>query len=293
MGMLGQGTRRRLRRCELRECIEGDRVALKILVTFAVDAEFAPWRKARKFVANGMKGVPTYLARIGDADVSVILTGVGPNAARTAMFDKCRSDASGERYFDFCISAGLAGALRSGYRIGEVIAAQAVISDGPERADFPFKGVSSSEKLVRIAEECGARHAPKFLTVNHIVGSVEEKARLAASADLVEMESFEVLTEAAAWGASGISIRAVSDLCEESLPLDFSPAIDEKGKVHSISVIGELARHPRALPGLIRFARRSRLAAGRLAEFLEVFVARLSELPDSLNEFRMEGVSAT
>jgi adenosylhomocysteine nucleosidase len=266
---------------------------VKILVTFAVDAEFAPWRKARRFVSNQRNGLTAYFARIGDAEVTVVLTGVGPEAARSTMSNKCLTDASGERYFDFCVSTGLAGALRPGYKIGEVVAAQTVITDGHEREDFPFRGISASEKLVQIAVECGARRAAKFQTANHIVNGAAEKARIAAGADLVEMESFEVLTEVAAWGASGICVRAVCDLCEESMPLDFSPAIDEKGKVHSMRVLGELARHPGALPGLIRFARRSRLAARQLAEFLENFVIHLSQLQEIRNEFQMEGVSTT
>ncbi len=56
---------------------------MRILVTFAVEAEFAPWRKLREFkkntVPNGpsSQGVSLFKTTFRDDDVEVLLTGIG------------------------------------------------------------------------------------------------------------------------------------------------------------------------------------------------------------------------
>ncbi len=76
---------------------------MNILVTFAVEAEFAPWRNRRKF--RRLPGEwPRFEAQFGGARVRAVLTGMGQThaleAARRMLPDRP----------DICISTGLAGA---------------------------------------------------------------------------------------------------------------------------------------------------------------------------------------
>ena len=58
---------------------------MKILVTFALETEFAPWRKLRAFRRVGSESHALYEAQTGDAQVKVALTGIGQENARRAL----------------------------------------------------------------------------------------------------------------------------------------------------------------------------------------------------------------
>src|SRR3989304_5274057 len=110
---------------------------MRILVTFALDAEFAPWRRLRRFRRVALAAPSLYEARVGAADVRVALTGVGAAHARRIIPQALAEGA------DLCISTGLAGGLRMGQRTGEGLAARAGLA--PPRAvffekDFPLAG---------------------------------------------------------------------------------------------------------------------------------------------------------
>ncbi len=234
---------------------------MRILVTFAVDAEFAPWRKLRGFEKHTDGVAEFFAARIGGADVNVLLTGVG---GRSAWLEATKIVWDGD--VDICISSGLAGALRSEYRIGDVLAAREIQAIGWKRV------VASDAKLVRLAEEHGARAVNSFYSADRVISLASEKRELGKVADAVEMESGEVLYEAAAFGAKGIAIRGISDAADEDLPLDFNKVMTSAGEVSIPRVLGEVVRHPLSTPALVRFGNQSRIAAEKLAAFLDRYV---------------------
>src|SRR2546426_6844680 len=55
---------------------------MRILVTFAVHAEFALWRRMRRFRRTRWATRPAYVTQIDGAEIGVVLTGVGPQRAR-------------------------------------------------------------------------------------------------------------------------------------------------------------------------------------------------------------------
>ena len=244
---------------------------MRILVTFAVDAEFAPWRKLRAFEKRS-KGVAGFFAsRIGDTDVNVLLTGVG---GKGAWLEATKAVWDGD--VDVCISTGLAGALRSEYQLGEILAAKEVQAVGWNRV------VVSDVRLVRLAEAHGARSVDSFYSADHVISLASEKRELGKLADAVEMESGEVLYEAAAFGARGIAIRGISDTADEDLPLDFNKVMTPAGELSMSRVFGEVVRHPLSTPALMRFGSQSRMAAERLAAFLDRYVEAVASSMDTI-----------
>src|SRR5579863_1147035 len=117
---------------------------MKILVTFAVRAEFAPWQRRRNFMRLPGEW-PVFEAMFGNARVRAILTGMGQEHALAAA----RSSLAYRP--DICISTGLAGALRSEYRPGDILAARLVSEVGEPLA------VASHRELLLAAVDCGAR----------------------------------------------------------------------------------------------------------------------------------------
>jgi adenosylhomocysteine nucleosidase len=230
---------------------------VRVLVTFALAQEFAPWRKQGGFRPVALPAAEAYRRQSGDIEVMALVTGAGPeNAAREA------ARALGDGRYDLVISSGVAGGLRPEHRPGVVLAARRVrrLTDGREL-------VPAAEWTERAVEQ-GAREAV-FVTAPHVAGTAGEKLRLGEMADVIEMESFAVLETAAARGVPAAAIRAVSDPVEAELPLDFNRVFDVRGRVRGAALAAALARKPAALAGLVRLGRETRRAAAILADFLE------------------------
>jgi adenosylhomocysteine nucleosidase len=241
---------------------------LKILVTFALENEFAPWRAGHDFQKEKWGDSEAYVAEIGGAEVGVVLTGVGTRQARMG-FPKTAWGESGS--VELCISSGLAGGLKPEYQIGQVLAAKSVVSEFP-RTDSDKTGLESSASLVSFAAQCGATVVDRFYTAEHVVAKAEEKRHLGLTADAVEMESFEILRAAGEEGVPAVAIRSISDSADQDLPLDMSGIFTEEGQVSIPRVLGQVALHPGAVPGLVKLGKQSKIAAESLARFLDQYV---------------------
>src|SRR5579862_6742696 len=143
---------------------------MKILVTFAVRAEFGPWQRRRSF--RRLQGEwPVFESEFGGTHVRAVLTGMGQSHAREAV-RRVLSDRP-----DICISTGLAGALRAGYRPGDILAARLVSEVGEPVA------VASHRELLSTALDCGARQVERFATSKTLVTRAEQKRHLGSEAE--------------------------------------------------------------------------------------------------------------
>lgn len=255
---------------------------MRILVTFAVDAEFALWRRMRRFRRTRWGTRPAYVTQIDGAEIGVVLTGVGPQPARLAAFEVMMAEP-----LDICVSAGLAGALQAEHLPSEIVAARGVWSEEESGT------IRSDELLVHWAGECGAKTVEKLCTSDHLVLTAREKARLGVFADAVEMESFEVLKEARAWNVRAVAVRAISDAASEDLPLDFTGLVGARGEMRIFRLLREIARRPGSWPALARFGHQSRRAAASLTLFLDRYMAHLANRGAELHSEVAEEISCT
>lgn len=237
---------------------------MKVLVTLAVEQEFAPWCRLRLFRRVSRGRVPSFTTEIGSAEVRVALTGMGRLALERVLPALFNDEPA------CCISAGLAGALSPDLRLGEVVAAAAV------RSLPPGSAVEADPKMLERAVGCGARRVSAFLTVPRVVITAGEKRDLSSVADAVEMESFRLLSAAGERAIPAIAVRAVSDAADQDLPLDFNRVIDRRGRLSPSRLLAEVLRRPQRVPALVRLGGASRRAAGRLATFLDGYVASLA-----------------
>jgi nucleoside phosphorylase len=244
---------------------------MKILVTFALENEFAPWRKMRHFGRVSVDAWDqTYEAKVGSVDVRVVLTGAGRFAAQ-----RCLGRAF-DHMPDICIASGLSGGLKTAYRSGAILAARTVGDVSGTRL------IRSDAGLISGAGECGAKVVEKFLVSDRVVSTVEEKKSLGAFADALDMESLYILAAAAHKDVRAVAIRAISDDVESNLPLDFDRTFNERGAVSMSKVLGQIIARPHRISGLIRLKHESERAAATLAGFLDVYVQRvtLDPLPE-------------
>src|SRR5215470_15296241 len=154
---------------------------MRILVTFAVDAEFAPWRKLRNFNSRAIEGFEILQAQIGRATVEFVVTGMGMENARKG------AEAAMSEPHNFCIASGFAGALKPSHKVGDILVARAVQQLGKS------KTIGCSHNLFRAAWQNQAKEAKMFLTVENVITSAEEKQQLSPFADAIDMESFATL----------------------------------------------------------------------------------------------------
>lgn len=248
---------------------------MRILVTFAVEAEFAPWRACRTFDRQKAERLQLWKSVIGNSEIFVVLTGMGDTSAN--VMELMMRVASGNQKFDVCVSSGLAGALRPDYMLSDIVVAR-LLKSGVAHADLARDWLETDKELVSQALAVGAKPAEAFYTADKVLTTAEQKSLLAAKADVVEMESFDVLKEGYAWGARCVAIRAISDRADEDLPIDFNRTISTDNRVSVPRVLAEVAKNPGSLGALIRFGKQSRGAAEALAVFLEAFVIELVQV---------------
>jgi adenosylhomocysteine nucleosidase len=242
---------------------------MRILVTFAVEAEFAPWRKMRPFVSSTRGNVEAYTTRIQDAELIVLLTGVG---GRRAWAEATSIIWDGN--VDVCVSSGLAGALRKQHRPGDVLVPREVHTTSWDKV------IPTDKALVELASKCGAKVVEAFYSADRVIVRSDEKLDLGEKRmDAVEMETGDILLEAVAFGARVVAIRGISDGADEALPLDFNRSVTEDGEVSINRLLAQVAVCPSSIPALIRFGLRSRRAARKLAMVLDKYVEALAQLP--------------
>jgi adenosylhomocysteine nucleosidase len=237
---------------------------MKILVTFAVQAEFAPWQRRRNFMRLPGEW-PVFEAMFGSARVRVLLTGMGQEHAQNAV----------KRSFDYrpdiCVSSGLAGSLQSAYRPGDILVARLVSEVGEPVA------VASHRELLSTALDCGAKQIERMATSRTLVARAEQKRQLGSQAEAVEMESYTILAEAARCGVPAVAIRAISDTADFDMPYDFERARDARGQIRTMGVVSQVLRRPGGLKDLLKLAQDSRFASRRLADFLDAFAGTLAD----------------
>jgi nucleoside phosphorylase len=245
---------------------------MKILVTFAVEAEFAPWRRRHSFnpvempTPLGVKSCNSYRGVVFGNNVDVLLTGIGWEATQTASSPRYVLRELLKLQPDACVSSGLAGGLASDLQAGEVVAARAISL----RADKSV--VHCNSNLVRLAEEAGARVKRMQVTEPHIVSEASAKASLSTFADFVDMEGFYILQIVNGTTIPAISVRAISDTHEDNLPPGIENLVDREGHLQTLPLLKLVLRRPSQIPSLVDFGSKSNRATVGLADFLDRFV---------------------
>lgn len=237
---------------------------MKVLVIYAVEPEFAPWRKLRDFSDTLVGSFTVKTTQVGRASVDFIVSGMGIENARRA------AEAGMSEPHTMCISAGFCASLKQEYPVGDILVPDSV------QDLVAHKTLECGRNLVHAARNDGATGVNKFFTVREIITTAEEKARLAPYAAAADMESFAILEAARGRNLSAVVVRVVSDRFDQDVPAEFAATLDARGRVSVRGVARAVARHPLQLPALIRLGRQSKTAAEGLAHFLEAYIKKLS-----------------
>ncbi|MGC1416928.1 MAG: hypothetical protein WA817_16700 [Candidatus Acidiferrum sp.] len=260
---------------------------MRILVTFAIKAEFSPWAARHPFVPYEFENwerrreFDLFKANIGLDEVTVLLTGMGGESAAKAM-SSIPID-----LHDLCISTGLAGSLDAALLPGDIVVARA------SEASNRDSEATSDGILVDLAASSGAKPVQVSVTSEKIAKTAEEKEELSRKGSIVEMESAHILAAAMQRGVPCVAVRAISDAADEDLPVDFARILDSRGHLKIGGLLKEVGLSPYRIPLLIQFGRQSRTAAKSLADFLDRYISAISQNWARLPHPKIEEVSAT
>lgn len=216
-------------------------------------------------------GVRCHVARQAQTEWWLIPMGVGPQrAAATA------ANVLATRRLDALWSTGFACALGPA-SIGDVLIGTGVTRvDGVTPGEPVACAPSTVEWLRQAAKAKGLEtHDGGFVTVPRVLCRAEEKREMADLAGGVglDMESAALGLVAAEHRIPFAIVRTVSDLLDESLPLDFNLFLRPSGWAKGVATC---LAHPTSLIGLSRLRVQSRIAGQQLTALYRACADRAS-----------------
>lgn len=186
------------------------------------------------------------------ARVRTLITGMGKKNAERAI----RTTVAESRP-RLVLTCGFAGGLESHLQHGEI-----VFSADEESGLKP--------KLLA----AGAREA-KFFCADHIAGSAEEKRviRQKTGADAVEMESEIIRMVCREQKIPSATVRVISDIAGEDLPLDFNGLMTPDQKLDFRKLTLAILKSPGKIGALLRLQKQTSGSAKKLARTLAQIIA--------------------
>jgi nucleoside phosphorylase len=231
-----------------------------IAVTFALPAESQEFLRSLSNKSRAdCSGIRITRGKIDDRMVEVLHTGVGEKVCRHRI-GKLLQD----KQIDCLISAGFAGALTDGLRVGDLLLAKNFST-----VDLGKRWSSLSTLPIHLAD---------MLTVPELIDSGEERMKLAraSGAGAVDMETEFIARACAKLAVPLLSLRVISDTPRDLFPAPANVLFDiERQRTHIPSFATYLLAHPARIPHLIHFARRIARARKILANALGEIVRAL------------------
>ncbi|MDP6454631.1 MAG: hypothetical protein QF898_15115 [SAR202 cluster bacterium] len=183
---------------------------------------------------------------------------------------------------DMMISAGFAGGASEGAKPGEVFLCDRLVAvDGPPflwGKEEVFE-ISSAEMVQRFRQAIlGDRteyQVGACLTVPQFVSNRSMKSWLGDTfnVSLIDMESYWVSEVAGSLGIPSLTVRAVLDPVDQSVPRFIGETVDQGMAVRTLRSVAHLAMNPADAPQLIRLSRQVSVARASLTRFLDKIVA--------------------
>jgi adenosylhomocysteine nucleosidase len=208
------------------------------LICFALKEEAAPFLK----IAAGKTGI------------TILLTGIGRQNAEKSLREFLAGGASVPP--DLVLTCGFAGGLNPDLKLGDII-------------------FETSDETLRVKLlDAGAKQL-KIFCADRIATTVAEKKKLRAEtgADAVEMESAAIHAVCRERGIPCATVRVISDTAGEDLPLDFNTLSKPDRNLDFCKLAWAIARSPGKIPALMQLQKKTRFAAGQLADVLAKIIS--------------------
>ncbi len=223
-----------------------------------------------------IEGTSVWVCPVGSREYWIVRTGMGLENAKQAA-----GRVLAHQPFCLAVSTGFACALMA-VDVGALLAGYDVALARRQGAEVvPMVAVPGIERdviveLVKCVDPSG--HVGRFVSTDRVVTSAAEKRRFAQTTGAIglDMESAALAAEAQRVRVPFVVVRAVSDLLDEDLPLDFNLFLRPTGWITGIA---SLLRAPGSLHGLARLRRQSRTAGENLTAWFRQFAGARATSP--------------
>jgi adenosylhomocysteine nucleosidase len=218
-----------------------------------VDASFTKISSEQVLVCFAVKEEAKFFSPVNAGACKQIVTGMGVrNAGRCIEEELSRSKPR------LVITAGFAGGLNPGFKVGTVVFDEDA-------------GVGMGEKLLKL----NAVKA-RFYCAERVAVSSLEKQKLwqSTKADAVEMESSIIRTKCLQLGIPSVTIRVISDAANEDLPLDFNSLMTADNRIDFAKLTWKLLTNPQKIPDLMKLQKKTAYAARNLGNVLQQLLVR-------------------
>jgi nucleoside phosphorylase len=213
------------------------------------------------------------VGRIASNEVVLFSTGIGPNRARTcadAVFSRrvTTTSAGGHSFTapDAAIIIGLCGGLSPSVAETDLVIYTKSLSTEPGKASL----ACSSELMARlnsvlqlkglVCASVGGITSPRVATT-----PMEKRTLAKSGAEVVDMESYEIIAAASRAGVPVAVVRVVSDGVDRAMP-DFNRAMKPNGEIDGRIAIRICFSHPIITARLFAASRRAIQKLGQAAE---------------------------
>jgi adenosylhomocysteine nucleosidase len=226
----------------------------KVAIIVALEREIAPLINHQPW--HAVKLIPSPYRNYESNYGFIVCSGIGGVAAR-----KAAEEVLGRVGPSLLISAGIAGSLTPGWKVGDVIAPAAVV---------PLGG--TPKKTVSLPEIPGLQRGGTLVSASTIAGP-EEKTNLATQyqADVIDMEAGFVAEVAAAHDVPFAAVKAISDEHDFPLP-DLGRFVASDGRFRTNRFVVYSMLHPMTWPAVCRLARNTTKASRELSRVLRVLL---------------------
>ena len=222
--------------------------------------------------------IPFYQGDMDGRPLMLVQGGIGRNNAVKAT--SCLLEFTN---VDLLISAGVAGGIRHGLNVGDLVVAERVCYSG--QVDFDGEELqlesdfACKEEIVQLARQFSndpesKMHFGNLLTVDKVINQASTKKRIGEQNSFlaVEMESAAVAEVAYEKGVGFAAIRSISDDIDDDLHLDYDNMISDEGKVKVTNIALSVLKNPQKLTLLSRLNKQTRRASKNLANFMTKLV---------------------
>ena len=233
----------------MQACVVSESDPRRVLLLAPMRSELQPI--VRELSMGAPSGDPAiHRGKVGDTEVLATTIGVGPAAAARTTASLLLAET-----VDHVVVCGIAGAVGPDMRIGEVIVPGVVIdgSTGRSLTPDPLGAVKPSGAILTVGE----------LVIDPTeVGKLEQDGVVA-----LDMESSAVGIVCRRLGVPWTVFRSISDRAGDGMVDDMVLGmLNENGSANVGAAIRLVLLHPGRIPGLIRLARDSGVAARAAAK---------------------------
>jgi nucleoside phosphorylase len=214
---------------------------MHLLVCFALKEEAASFRKMAAGTAAAAQAA------------SILITGIGRRNAEKSLREFLATNSP-----KLVLTCGFAGGLNPDLAIGTVV------------FELPESPLSTFNFQLSTRLSAAGVKPVRFFCADRITTTVAEKKKLRAEtgADAVEMESETIHAVCRERGISCATVRVISDMANEDLPLDFNAFSKPDMSLDYGKLAWAITKSPGKIGALLKLRKQTRFAAKQLAAVL-------------------------